>query len=170
MRALLFVLMSAWLTNCHAAQYEDASNTGVYGGLVGNEYQTLNELFIHGVTYDKNYKNYKKVIDEYVVTNKPGCGGPEVVERKTLKSGSIIKIKKAMRCATCAYSSVKYVTDIKLPQTGSSIPISLTGIGGEKIAIDKGGQLSLNPELFKLHEWPGLLPRLLLRAGEVSSP
>ena len=146
MKILLFLFMSTWLTGCQAAQYQDDSSAEKYSGLVGNTYQTLDDFLIHGVTHDKNYE---KVIDEYVVTNRPGFGGPEVIERTVLRAGAVIRINKVLRCTSCAYSGIKYVIEISPSQTDSLAPISLKAIGGEKIAVEKSGRLVMNPKLFK---------------------
>lgn len=59
---------------------------------------TIDELLIYGITIDRNYK---KQIDYYTVTEKPGFSGPEVVSKDSLGSGTLFQIKRAMNCTNC---------------------------------------------------------------------
>lgn len=146
MKFFLCLLMSTWLTGCQAAQYQDDSISEKYAELVGGAYKTLDDLIVHGVTYDRNYK---KVLSEYLVTNKPGFGGPEVLSSATLKAGAVIRVNRVTRCTSCVYSSIKYEIEIIQPHMDTTVPISLTAIGGEKMAVEKNDRLMMNPAFFR---------------------
>ena len=137
--------MCAWMAACPAAQYEDVSNEHKYVHLIGKKYATLAELVVHGINYDKDFK---KVTQEYVVTNKPGMAGRGVVERGLLRPGATVTVHKVLECTSCSYSSIKYIVSVEPPLPNPTIPISLESIGKESVVIDTDGRVTMNPALF----------------------
>jgi len=85
------------LASC-SAKYEDASNEEKHVHLIGNKYKTTKELLIYGITTDKNYKQQ---IDLYTIHEPPGIGGPEVLLEGHLEPGTVVQIKKVLRCINC---------------------------------------------------------------------
>jgi hypothetical protein len=79
-RALLLALPFL-VAGCGMKEYADASVLPENARLIGKEFRTPTDAVIHGVTLDRNYK---KVVDIYVITDKPGFDGPEVVSRSVL--------------------------------------------------------------------------------------
>lgn len=145
MRTLLAVFMAALVAGCPQAKYQDASDAEQYSDLAGSRYQTNAELVLHGVSYDRGPK---KTIDEYVITEKPGFGGPEVITRATLKKGTTLQIKRVLVCTNCLTSMVKFDVEVDPPLTSTSVPVSLEGGVSDNLTRAQDGRVTLPPDLF----------------------
>ena len=117
----LLLLGLALLSGCNA-EYVDVSKDDQYIGLVGTKYETLVELQIQGVTLSRSGS---KSVDQYVVTEKPGFTGREVIEKKNLKVGSTIRVKAVKKCANCLPPSVEFIIEIPSEELGATVPIWL---------------------------------------------
>lgn len=144
MKILLWVLAACLLAGCPKAKYQDASGAEEYSGLVGSRYHAKVDLILHGVTYDKGAN---KTIDEFVITNKPGFDGPEVMTHTTLRAGTVIWVKRALVCTNCLHSALKFEVEVLPAQTDPSIPLSLRGVAGGVIE-SRDGRISLSSHLF----------------------
>ena len=142
---VLLLVLSSLLVGCQQAKYQDASATAQFSGLVGGRFQTTADLIVHGVRYNKGRG---KTIQEFVVTNKPGFDGPEVVITSVLKPGAIIRIKRALICTNCIGAGIKFDIEIHPTLGDSSIPVSLIGIGKSGVTTNQDGRTVLTPSLF----------------------
>ncbi|MES9906776.1 MAG: hypothetical protein ABW168_29365 [Sedimenticola sp.] len=143
LRLVLVCFVIFLLPACYSkSEYEDVSSHMQYSRLIGNRFETLAPLVVHGVTLDQNYK---KVIEVFVVTVEPGFGGPEVLMRRDLPVGSIVSIEKVLRCSTCLPSYIEYEINFLSENIGSDIPVRLDDLS---IKNNKGS-LILNPDVFR---------------------
>lgn len=140
---VVFLLASL---GCFSAKYEDFSHEARYAGLVGETYRTAVELVVHGVTADKNYN---PVVDYYVVTEKPGFGGPEVVSQKRLPPGSLIRINGFLRCTKCLGSSERIRISIETGEEYSGATVLLKDVGNMTMVEADGTSVAMNPMLFE---------------------
>ena len=139
---LLNILLALFLIACKQ-EHEDISMTDKFKGLIGNEYRSIKNIKIHGVTMDWNYN---KVINHYVITKNPGIGGPEVIFSKSLAIGAIIKIKKVLQCNNCLFGSpINLIVDLDTEKLQPSVPIMLYGL---RVKNEEDGSVNLDPMFF----------------------
>jgi len=68
-------------------------------------------LLVHGVTLDPNYK---KVVDVYSITPKPGLAGPEILSQDVSPIGSTIRVLKVEHCTNCIFGGGDQIV-VELP-------------------------------------------------------
>lgn len=93
--------------------YNDISSNPQYSILINTEYKTTEDLYIYGITMDKDYA---KILDHYYITE-VGFGGMEVLSRDVLKSGTLLKIKRVEKTTNFFIklqnlSEIRYIVDI----------------------------------------------------------
>ena len=96
--AVLATAAACLLAGCYFVSYEDASKDPRYSHFVGSHYRSTERLAIHGITMERDYS---PVLDHYTVTDLPGFGGREVLSKKTLHSGTTVKVLRVLRCTDC---------------------------------------------------------------------
>lgn len=144
MRILVALLAACLLTGCPEAKYQDASDDERYAGLAGSRYQAKVDLVLHGVSYGRGPN---KQVDEYVITERPGFDGPEVISRAALKKGVTIRIKKVLVCTNCLTSKAKFDVEIHPPHSDPTKPFSLVGVDDD-LTKSQDGRISLSADLF----------------------
>ena len=120
-KAVISVMGALLLSGCIKASYEDVSKDVRYSSLVGHKYRFEEDLIIHGVF---GYPTDDKAVDFYVVTDKPGFGGPEVVSRGLLPAGTMVRIEKVMDCTNCFESGIHLQVEILAQEQYSDHPVS----------------------------------------------
>jgi len=147
-KRLLLAALVVLSSGCVTAEYEDASSQPAYAGLINAEFHLREVMLIHGVTLDPNYK---KVVDVYAITPKPGIGGPEVLSREELSVGTTIRIRKVLRCINCFFGGGDELV-VELPALSRYATHRMTlgfSFGGRDIVLEDSGKTSLNPVLFE---------------------
>ncbi len=146
-RAFFGCVLMLLFVGCSSAKYDDVSNSDEFSYLIDQKFMTLDELLIIGVTSDANYE---KRIDYYSVIPKPGFDGPEVVTRNVLPAGTLIQIRKVMRCANCMSQKIYFIIESMSDQKYRAAVIRLSDIGAISVSELDGDQVRLNPELFQV--------------------
>lgn len=147
-RSILSALLVCLIAGCEMATYQDISTRKEYIDLINKTYRPRETMLIHGVTLDPNYK---KAIDVYSITPKPGIGGPEILSRDELPIGSAIRVLKVEECTNCLFGGGNQLV-VELPDfekyAGHRITIGAT-FGGRDILVYEGGTASINSSLFE---------------------
>ena len=128
------------------AKYEDISTDKEYHGLVHKVLKSQKELYIYGITSDRNYK---KKVDYYSVTEPPGISGPEVLSRASLPKGTMVKIEKVIRCTNCLGYRVRLIVSFLNDNKYGNIPVRLGSTASNELFQSKNGGVSVNPNLFE---------------------
>jgi hypothetical protein len=130
------------------ATHEDVSTHKEYVNLINKIYRSREVMLVHGVTFDPNYK---KVIDVYSITPKPGIGGPEILSQDELPIGSAIRVLKVERCTNCLLGGSDHLV-VELPglekYANHSITIGVT-FGGRDILVYERDTAAINSSLFE---------------------
>lgn len=100
----LGVLLSA----CVPVSMEEVSSDPEYAGAVGKQIRTKEDLWVLGITSDKNYA---KRIDYMVLVPGVGFSGPEVVERDRLGRGTNLRITKVLKSESSFSPRILYVVE-----------------------------------------------------------
>ena len=147
----LFILLTVLSTGCMTARHEDISSRPEYVDLINTTYRSREVMLIHGVTLDANYK---KVVDIYSLTPKPGIGGPEILSQDELPVGTTIRVVRVLACMNCIFGGGDEL-EVELPTLTkyASHPTTIGfTFGGKDILLKEGGKASLNSALFeKMH-------------------
>ena len=144
----MFVLLTVLSTGCMMARYEDVSSRPEYSDLINTTYRSREVMLIHGVTLDANYK---KVVDIYSLTPKPGMGGPEILSQDELPVGTTIRVAKVLACTNCIFGDGDEL-EVELPtltKYGSHRTTIGFTFGGKDILLKEGGNTSLNSAIFE---------------------
>ena len=94
---IVFLAGLTLLAGCRA-NYSDVSSDAKYADLVGQEIRLIQDFRIHAVTLSGSPSDQ---IDAYSITPMPGFGGRHVPFRKSLRSGTVLRILKVMHCSNC---------------------------------------------------------------------
>ncbi|GEM_PF-5958630 len=84
---ILLIFSALSLCSCQT-QMNDSSSLPMYSGIIGNKYQTNEDLIACSIAENNNRKNVAYVL----VMPKPGIGGFEVIKRETLPKGTVFEI------------------------------------------------------------------------------
>ncbi len=144
----MIILLTVLSTGCTMARHEDVSSRPEHVDLINTTYRSREVMLIHGVTLDANYK---KVVDIYSLTPKPGMGGPEILSQDELPVGTTIRVVKVLACTNCIFGDGDKL-EVELPTltkyASHRTTISFT-FGGKDILLMEGGKASLNSALFE---------------------
>jgi hypothetical protein len=130
------------------ADYQNVSSRPEYSDLINRSYRSRDVMLIHGVTRDRNYK---KVVDLYALTPRPGFGGSEVLSRDELPVGTTIRVLKVLECTNCIFGDSDQL-EVELPDLEkyaarpTHVYFSFAGVG---ILLQKSGRAYMNPLLFE---------------------
>ena len=149
MRARNFLMILSMLVACGAsAKFRDASNDSSYAGLVGGRYRTLNEFLVLGVSTDRDYP---PVTDLYLITEKPGFGGSEVLTKDILPAGSLLEVKSVNVCTSCLYHYLQIEVVVVGSELWAGESVFLRDMGNMTASGKDGDTTTLNPKLFAAH-------------------
>jgi|SRR5688572_11509021 len=144
----MFLLLTVLFTGCVMASYEDISSRQEYVDLINTTYRSRQVMLIHGVTLDPNYK---KVVNVYSLTPKPGMGGPEILSVDELPVGTTIRVVRVLACTNCIFGGGDEL-EVELPMltkyASHRTTIGFT-FGGKDILLKEGGRAALNSALFE---------------------
>ena len=147
MKKLLSYMFIVLLVSCWTARYHDISSTHEYAHVVGKKFNTLEELLIFG--YSKNNNNFE-TIDSYVITEKPGIGGREVLSRDSLPIGSVIHVKRILVCTNCIFSIFfQIIVEVVSDDRYSGEFVEIIDSGNIFVSRSNGAAVELNPRLFE---------------------
>ncbi len=96
---------------CLMTEYEDVTSDREYADLIGKSYLTLNEMYLTGVTMERNYE---KILHHYAFSDFK-FGGPEVLSRDMLPAYTIVTITNIWRNTDCSPRTKEVV--FKIPST-----------------------------------------------------
>lgn len=145
-KRILVYIFIVFLVSCCTPSYRDVSGSAEYVHLIGREFRSLDQLMIYGVSYDKRYET----IAEFVIAEKPGFGGPEVLTRDVLPIHSLIQVNQIMACTNCLYSGMRIVVEVKSDDTYDGEIVSLEDRGNILVPRSDGTAARMNPRLFEL--------------------
>jgi len=102
---LLLLSVVLLLGGCSTvAQYEDVSAVSPYHAYIGAEYALLQPMHFSGVNAPPGYED---TVDYYVVNpTSPSWGGPELITRETLPTGTRIKVEAVRICTNCPFERI----------------------------------------------------------------
>lgn len=103
---LSLLTLATCLVGCRA-KYEDVTSEQEFASLVGKSFVVKGDWIIHGVS-----DSYDPPIDYFVITPRPGFTGPEVLSRRSMTSGTILRVDAVRRCTNCVPSSVRFLVSI----------------------------------------------------------
>ena len=132
------------LTGC-SEKYEDASAEGDYSTLIGQQLETRVEMLMHGVTTDRDYK---KEINYFSITPRPGFDGSEVIIRSVLPVGSRFRVERVEKCTNCWFSRTRLCVSMPSRPKKSGAPVYVHGIGDQPIFEKINGDEMINPAIF----------------------
>lgn len=144
MVALLAIAIGA---GCIQAKYEDVSDLPAYGDLIAKQFKTQVALQVLGITGDRNYR---PVVDYYLLVGTPGIAGPEVVERSPLPAGSLVEVVEVSRCTNCAYLAIRIGVRIIRKDAYDEKAVFIDDRGDLVETGADGRSTTLNPDRFKL--------------------
>ena len=147
-RRLLVAFLALLSTGCLMARYEDVSSRPEYVDLINTSYRSREVMLIHGVTLDANYK---KVVDVYSITPRPGIGGPEILSQDQLPVGTSVRVVRVLACTNCIFGGGDRI-EVELPDLAKYAAHRTTiefSFGGRDILLKVGGKASLNSSLFE---------------------
>jgi hypothetical protein len=119
-------LVTALVVGCASAKYEELSDLHPYSDLIGTRYRVRRDLRLLGITRDLSDRPRT---DYYKIEGPPGTGGPEVVERRVLRAGALLKVVKIMRCTNCLDSIIRIEVDVIPDQDTKGTPVALNTLG-----------------------------------------
>jgi len=144
----MVLLLNLLFAGCMMARYEDLSSRPEYVDLINTTYRSREVMLIHGVTLDANYK---KAVDIYSVTPKPGMSGPEILSQDELPVGTTIRVVRALACTNCIFGDGDEL-EVELPEltkyASHRATIRVT-FGGKDILLKEREKASLNSALFE---------------------
>lgn len=140
------LLVIANLVGCGRAKYEDVSHQARYSALINKQYRTRVALPVLGITDDRNYR---QVIDYYLLTGTPSISGPEVVTRVALSPGSLVQPLQVMICTNCVGSVIRIVVKINSGEDYADKPVFVPDIGDLITTSADGRSITLNPLIFE---------------------
>ena len=94
----LCLLLLCLAVGACTSKYEDVTSQPEYAGMRDRVYVLSEDAVIHGVTLAKDYKG---PVDHYVVTEKPGFAGPEVLSKHPLPRGTVMVVVQVLQCVNC---------------------------------------------------------------------
>lgn len=142
LRIIFYLIISIPLLACDS-EYIDVSNEVEYMGLIGNKYESLEKLKLHGVTTSRNYS---EKVDVYIVSRAPGSSGPEVLFRRNLPVGTIVEVTKVLRCENCLPQRVDLIVTVPTEELIPDIPVRLVNMISEN---QQEGEFTFNPASFQ---------------------
>lgn len=144
-KVLSALVLGALLTSCTQINLEDVSGNEAYSDLIGQEYESVVALLIHGITTDPNYG---EEVDLFTVTEKPGIGGPEVLSQELLEIGTVIKIDKALACTNCLGQRIQFEVEILSEEEYRDHPVMIIDRQIMNFVTYSNGRAEVNPDFF----------------------
>jgi hypothetical protein len=129
---------------------DDVSDDPQYASIISMTYKTRVKLIVNGVNMDKTIG---KEVHQYTVTPSPGIGGREVITRRPLGVGSVVRVNKVLLCNTCYLDfgpRIKMQVEILSEDSFNNHNVYLgASFGDVKFLIEQDGVATMNPEHFK---------------------
>lgn len=133
-------------------QYADVSGDPSFGGLIGATYQTLEDLEVLGITMDRDYK---QIVDHFVIAAKPNFAGREVVSRERLKKGTLLRVSRILECSNCIFADgLEVEVDVLGSDRYAGAHVQLWSVPAILPRNSREQGLELNPALFRGADLP----------------
>lgn len=132
-------------TGCGAAEYRDVSGENEYINIIGNKFRTKVKMFAHKITLNEEYK---PSADYILVTNPPGIGGPEILEKDVVPIGSSFELVHVMKCTNCIFEDVFFRVSFDRLFKYENDEVRLSSVGGKNFLVG-GAPYRLNAQFFE---------------------
>jgi hypothetical protein len=144
-KRIVAITLAISIAGCEFATYRDVSSRVENAALIGQEYRTHEEVLIHAVTMDPNYR---KVTDIYTLTPKPGFAGREVVFQRPLPAGSLLRVVRVEECTNWWCYRTQLIVELPGMAFGDHpISVSETFGGHDIFKLEKGQRVISTPLL-----------------------
>jgi hypothetical protein len=140
----LAILALAILSGCCTPGYEEIDNPSEYADVIGKTFKTREELLIFGTSKDAPWET----IDGYVITEKPGIGGREILSRDPFPVGSVFRVNRIMNW-TNWLSEPDPVVEVLSDERYRGAFVELSNRGNTFVPGPNETGMRMNPRLFQ---------------------
>ena len=141
----LAILALAILSGCCTPSYEEIDNPSEYADVIGKTFKTREEMLIFGYSKDAPWET----IDGYVITEKPGIAGREILSRDPFPVGSVFRVNRIMNCTNCLWSAPDPVVEVLSDKRYQGAFVELSNRGNTFVPGPNGTGMRMNPRLFQ---------------------
>lgn len=131
---------------CMASEDYQTSTDIKYSDVLGKTYRLKTDFIIHGYS---GAESASDVVSYFVVTDKPGMAGREILSRNVVPYGTLIRIDAAISCGWCILKRDRFLISFMENEEWLAKRVEFKDIFDKDLFLFENSKIFLNPEFFE---------------------